>query len=145
VLALYKGGIVKNVARVIIVAVSLFISSALFIGCSSPDKVVDDPLKTGGDVAKGVVDGTGTVVKGVAGGTGTVAKGVADTTGAVVEGAAGTAGEAVAGVTTGETADGIGRTIDGAGKEFFRKRDVDIAGQDVQVDMSSNKKVKIEF
>ncbi len=104
-------------------AVGMMFVSAVFFGCAAPEKVIDDSLKTGGDVAKGV----------------------ADTTGNVVEGAAVTAGSAVTGVTTGETATGIGQTIDGAGKEFFKRRDVDVAGQDVQVDMSQDKKIKVEF
>lgn len=135
----------KHAGTSVFVAIGLMVASVICAGCTAPDKVVDDSLKTGGGVAKGVVDGTGTVVQGVAKGSGTMAKGVADTTGNVVEGAANTAGEAVTGVTTGETATGIGQTIDGAGKEFFKKRDVDVAGQDVQVDMSKDKKIKVEF
>jgi len=116
------------------IALLALVSCMLVPGCSTPEKVVDGSLKTGGDVAQGVADGTGAIVKDVADGTGTVVKGAADT-----------AGGAVTGVTTGETADGIGKTVDNAGKEFFKERNVDVMGNDVQVDMKNNKKIRMEF
>ncbi|MDP8263614.1 MAG: hypothetical protein P9M13_10000 [Candidatus Ancaeobacter aquaticus] len=137
-----------NLRNICLLVAVICVSGVFLFGCgSSPDKIVSGTITTGGEVAKGVVDGTGTVVREVADGTGKVVAAVTGDTGRVVHGAANTAGGAVENVTVGatESADDFGQTVTGIGQEMGKKRNVDVFGQDVEVNLEKDKKIRMEF
>ncbi len=106
---------------------AIFFSAGLIVlitGCSTTQEIADG--------AAGAADATGQATMQV---IGTAGEGTA----AVTRGA----GEAATAATGGEG--GMVKDVQGAADEIAKKRNVDIMGNDVVIDPSEDKKIRMEF